>query len=356
MNAPFRLYGADLSPYSIKVRSYLRYKGIEFEWLQRSNARQEEVSRYAKLPLTPILVDAGDNALQESTAIIEALERDSADPSITPDDAGLAFISALLEDYADEWLNKVMFHYRWSYPDDQASAAARTVAMLFEGTDVPEGIEDSVRTRMAARLHHAGSSGENAAVLEASLTRAIAGFEALIGSHAYLFGGRPSLADFGLAGQFAQLLSDPTPGAMLRAQAPNLVRWVERMQNPSAEGPFVSLSAVRDALVTVLRDEVGGAYLAWMAANAQAVSDDAPAVTIGIADGDFTQKPQRYAAKALAELRRKRAGASDADLAALLSETGCDAALAPVATLASPEMEPDDADADVGDEDEGDED
>src|SRR5262249_23639183 len=144
MNAPFRLYGADLSPYSVKVRSYLSYKNLPFEWLARSNARHEEVSRYAKLPLTPILVAANDNALQESTAIIEALERDTSEPSIIPNDAALAFVSALLEDYADEWLNKVMFHYRWSYPDDQASAAARTVAMLFEGQDVPEGIEESV--------------------------------------------------------------------------------------------------------------------------------------------------------------------------------------------------------------------
>ena len=49
MNAPFRLYGAELSPYSVKVRSYLRYKGVPFEWLQRSAAKQEEFQKYAKL-------------------------------------------------------------------------------------------------------------------------------------------------------------------------------------------------------------------------------------------------------------------------------------------------------------------
>ena len=74
MTAPFRLYGAELSPYSLKVRSYLRYKGIEFEWLARTNARQEEFQRYAKLPLIPVLVDADENALQDSTPIIEKLE------------------------------------------------------------------------------------------------------------------------------------------------------------------------------------------------------------------------------------------------------------------------------------------
>ena len=80
MTAPFRLYGAELSPYSIKVRSYLRYKGLAFEWLPRSNARQEEFARYAKLPLIPVLVDADETALQDSTPIIEKLEAQFPEP------------------------------------------------------------------------------------------------------------------------------------------------------------------------------------------------------------------------------------------------------------------------------------
>ena len=43
----------------------------------------------------------------------------------------------------------------------------------------------------------------------------------------------------------------------------------------------------------------------------------------------FTQKPQRYAAKALAALQNKRARVGDnAALTSLLGESGCDAVLA----------------------------
>ena len=346
MTAPFRLYGAELSPYSIKVRSYLRFKGVEFEWMARSNARQEEFQRYAKLPLIPVLVDAEDQALQDSTPIIEKLESQFPEPSIVPDDAGVAFAAALLEDYADEWLNKAMFHYRWTYPQDQESAARRITDALFEGTEKPEGIEDSVRTRMVGRLYHVGSSAETAPVIEGSFTRVLAIVERMVASRPYLFGGRPSLADFGLAAQFAQLLSDPTPGAIIRAQAPNVVHWVERMENPKAEGPFLSLDAVKADLEELLRVEIAGAYLAWMAANARAVADDASGVSVEIAGVSFTQKPQRYAAKAYGELQRKRAGVEDVALAALLAETGCDAYL----------MGGDIADGEDGDDDEGDED
>lgn len=327
MTAPFRLYGAELSPYSVKVRSYLRYKGLEFEWLPRTNARQEEFARYAKLPLIPVLVDAEETALQDSTPIIEKLEAQYPEPSIVPEEPALAFVSALLEDYADEWLNKAMFHYRWSYPDDQESAARRITDMIFEGAEKPAGIEEAVRTRMIGRLYHVGSSPETAALIEGSFTRLLGLLEQMLASRAYLFGGRPSLADFGLAGQLAQLLSDPTPGALMKAQAPNVVRWVDRMENPLAEGAFVLPAAVRDDVAELLRAEVAGAYLVWMAANARAVADDASGVAVEIGGTMFTQKPQRYAAKSYAELQRKRAAADDPALAALLGETGCDAFL-----------------------------
>jgi glutathione S-transferase len=353
MTAPFRLYGAELSPYSLKVRSYLRFKGLEFQWLTRSNARQEEFVRYAKLPLIPVLVDADETAMQDSTPIIEALEREYPDPSITPGDASLALVSALLEDYADEWLNKAMFHYRWSYPQDQESASRRIVAMIFDGAPAPEDAEQGVRSRMVARLHHVGSSPETAPVIEASFARVLLLLEALLGEKPYLFGGAPSLADFGLAGQFAQLLSDPTPSAMIMRQAPMLTAWAKRMDNPRVEGAFVSLSEVRDALAALLREEVASAYLVWLSANATAVTADAPAVSVEIGGAPFTQKPQRYAAKAFAELRRKRGQVSNDALSALLEESGCDAFLKlPAAVTSEPQADAGDAsDADGGDDD-----
>ncbi len=353
MTAPFRLYGAELSPFSLKVRSYLRFKGLEFQWLTRSQVRQEEFARYAKLPLIPVLVDAKDAAMQDSTPIIETLERDYPDPSITPPDATLAFVSTLLEDYADEWLNKAMFHYRWSCPEDQESASRRIVEMIFEGAPAPDDAEAGVRSRMVARLHHVGSSPETAPVIEGSFARVLDLLEAVLGDKPYLLGGCPSFADFGLAGQLAQLLSDPTPGAMIKRQAPKLAAWVERMDNPRVQGAFVGLSEVRAPLLALLRDEVAGAYLVWLSANANAVATDAPASSVEIGGATFTQRPQRYAAKAFAELRRKRGQVMDDALSALLEESGCDSFLKlPAAIIAGPEIETDDAEQ--SDDDSGD--
>ena len=56
MSDVYRIFGSELSPYSIKVRSYFRFKGIPHEWIERSNTVMEEYKKYAKLPLIPVVV------------------------------------------------------------------------------------------------------------------------------------------------------------------------------------------------------------------------------------------------------------------------------------------------------------
>jgi glutathione S-transferase len=326
MSTPYRLYGAELSPYSVKVRSYLRYKGLAHEWISRSAARNAEFAKYAKLPLIPALVDADETVLQDSTPMLEALEQRHPDPSIRPDEPAAAFLSALLEDYADEWLNKAMFHYRWTYEADQLSAAKRIVDMMIEGQEIDDRrpLEAQVRERMTGRLWHVGSSAETAPVIEGSFRRFVALLEQHLRGRPYLFGGRPSLADFGVAGQLYELLSDSTPGGVIRAHEPHVVDYVERMLEPAAQGPFEPLSALAPTLAPILREEIAAIYLPWMDANSKAgrAGEERFSVTLdGLA---YAQAPQRYAGKALLEIRRKRdALMADEALGALLHETGC---------------------------------
>ena len=74
MPTPYRIFGNELSPYSVKVRSYFRYKQLPHEWIVRNPTVEEEFSRYAKLPLIPLVVTPDGHGLQDSTPIIEHLE------------------------------------------------------------------------------------------------------------------------------------------------------------------------------------------------------------------------------------------------------------------------------------------
>ncbi len=112
MTGVYRIFGSEMSPYSLKVRSYFRYKNIPHEWLLRG-ANSEEYQKYARLPIVPTLAAPDGEGLQDSTPIIEGREAQVPTPAIHPDDPTLKFLSQLIEEFGDEWGNKWMFHYRW---------------------------------------------------------------------------------------------------------------------------------------------------------------------------------------------------------------------------------------------------
>ena len=133
MSDQYRIFGAEVSPYSVKVRSYFRYKQIPHEWIVRGPSSAAEYQKYAKLPIIPLVVSPDGEAMQDSTPIIEQLEQRFPEPSIHPDDPVAAFVSALLEEFGDEWGNKWMFHYRWAREADQLSASERIGAAMSAG-------------------------------------------------------------------------------------------------------------------------------------------------------------------------------------------------------------------------------
>ena len=74
MTTSYRIFGNELSPYSVKVRSYFRFKQLPHEWVIRNPTVEEEFSRHAKLPLIPLVVTPEGRGMQDSTPIIETLE------------------------------------------------------------------------------------------------------------------------------------------------------------------------------------------------------------------------------------------------------------------------------------------
>ncbi len=324
MAGAYRVFGSELSPYSVKVRAYFRYKGIAHEWLVRNPSNQADFQKYAKLPLIPLVVTPDEQGMQDSTPLIEALETKFPEPSIHPKDPVAAFVSALLEEWGDEWGNKWMFHLRWARPVDQDSAAARLARDMSgaEGDALTKATA-GVKQRMVSRVWFVGSSAETAPQIEASYLDTLALLDAHLASRPYLFGARPAFGDFGVWGQLYECWSDPTPGAWMRERAPRVVAWVERMRDPKAHGAFEPWAALAPTLEPLLEKQVGALFLPWSDANARAIAAGAEEFSVQLASGRFTQKPQKYHARSLAALRAKYAAAKSPELDALLQATHC---------------------------------
>jgi len=310
----YRIFGSELSPYSVKVRAYFRYKGIPHEWIVRSASNAAEYQRHARLPLIPLVVTPEDTAMQDSTPILEAMEQRYPEPSIHPAEPVAAFVSALLEEFGDEWGNKWMFHYRWTYEPDQWSCAERIARDQLPAAAPAEQLRaaaGAIRERMIPRLSFVGSSAQTRPLIESSFERTLALVEAHLARRPYLFGSRPAFGDFGLAFQLYECLTDPTPSAAIRARAPRTRAWIERMLDPKSEGPFEAWAALEPTLLPLLREEVGARFLPWSAANAKALEGGAETLDVELAGGRFTQKPQKYHARSLAALRARYAGVAD---------------------------------------------
>jgi glutathione S-transferase len=269
----------------------------------------------------------------DSTFQIRRLEALSRERSVVPPDAGLAFLDQLIEDFADEWLTKAMFHYRWAFAPDVARASR--VLPLDRRLDLdPEGharLAAMFAERQIGRLAVVGSSPATAPVIERSYRRLLTALDGLIRERPFLFGGRPAAADFGLYGQLTQLAQfDPTSAAIAADVAPRVVAWVNHLDDLGGfEVPsdaWLDRTAVATPALAALLAEIGRTYAPFLLANAAALDAGAAEVKCDLDGVAYRQRPFPYQRKCLGWLREAYGALADADrrwVDALLAPAGC---------------------------------
>lgn len=259
MDGPYILYSTPTSYYGTKLKAYLCWKGIPFE----ERLTTAEVYRDVIMPRTgvwmiPTVITPEDEALQDTTAIWEALERRFPEPAVEPATPRQRIAANLLELFADEWLITVGICYRWTVPENKAF-----IVREFGRQMAPEGSEAEQRRLGQEKVDFFGNwvntLGIDQATRPALMTmyegEFLPALERALAANPYLFGGRPSIADFALMGPLGALLGrDPASRRRLREIAPTVERWVEAMREPQpAPGDFLAGDAVPVPLVQLLR-------------------------------------------------------------------------------------------------------
>jgi glutathione S-transferase len=331
---PIALSGAPGSPYTRKMLAVLRYRRIPFRFLLSGGGALADLPR-PKVQLLPTFYLANERgeleAVVDSSPIIRRLEAEIEGRSVIPHDPAIAFLDELIEDYADEWLTKAMFHYRWAYQDDIDKAGAilplwRNVTM---GDDDHVAAAKMFSERQISRLYVVGSNATTGPVIEASYHRFLAAFEAHLKVAPFLLGHRPGAADFAVFGQLTQLTHfDPTPMAVALKIAPRVYAWVDVMEDLSGLSPqdadWFAADAIPDTLVAVLK-EIGRVYPPVMLANAKALMTGAETVEAEVDGLPWRQSPFPYQAKCLQWLRASHGaldGGSRARIDALMGAAG----------------------------------
>jgi len=337
MKQPLTIVGAPGSPYSRKMRALLRYRRIPHVWVLNFSNESKELPK-PRVQLLPVLVFPGADgrpaeASVDSTPLIRRLEREHAGRGVVPPDPVLAFLDALLEDYADEWLTKCMFHYRWAFEADAAYASQ--VLPRWSGIDRSDAeiapLAEQFAKRQIGRLWVVGSNATTAPVIEASYRRLLALLDARLCEAPFVLGRRPAACDFGLFGQLTQLVHfDPTPMAIAREQSPRIAAWVDVVEDLSglevSSEDWLATGEIPDTLRALL-GEVGRVYAPFLLANARALERGDERVECTIDERLWVQQPFPYQAKCLRALREgytKLPAGERAAVDAALAGTGCE--------------------------------
>ncbi len=305
------LFGGTGSPYTRKMVALLRYRRIPYSigWKDPAAALEARGLEKPRPIFHPTFLFAqADGSLQpacDSTPIIRRLEADYADRSVLPPDPALAFIDYLIEDFADEWCTKYMFHYRWYAGEDADNAGTLlplTMQLNMSGETLAQ-LKAAFSERQIGRLYVVGSNATTAPVIDASYRRFLAAMEAHLAQQPYMLGHRPAAGDFGLFGQLSQLVGfDPTPRAIAHAVSPRTVAWVSCMEDqcglePTAED-WRSLAEQPETLRGLLA-EIGRVYVPAQLANAAAVAAGEKSWESEIDGTRWTQQTFPYQAKCL---------------------------------------------------------
>ena len=317
MSEKYRIFGAELSPYSVKTRSYFRYKNIPHKWVVRSPANADEFQKYARLPIVPLIITPEKEGIQDSTPIMDKMEEFFPEPKSNPDDEILKFISILLEEYSDEWGNKHMFHYRWKAEVDQISASRRIAEtnlpiyikfLPVVNTLMKNKIAKTVKERMSDRLWVIGSNENTEDQITSSFHNLLSKLSAHLKDRKYIFGDKPSYADFGLWGQIYNSWTDPTPRKFIEKDYADLLPWIDRMLNPKDEGSYESWDSLSNTLMPILKEEVGEIFLPWSSEISASMSEGKEDLSLMIKGKEFNHSiggPQKYHVKSLAVLKSK---------------------------------------------------
>ena len=273
--SPFILWGTPHSLYTGKARSCLIKKGLAF--VERCPSHPDykvRVRPAVGLVTFPVLETPEGQFIQDSTDIVtylDSLDDPASVTTMTPSTPLQTFVARLIDGFGLEGMLQAAMHYRWSYRDEQE---------LFLQTEFGRGLyagADREARRAAGRrvmdffsssLPALGITHETAPAIETAYEELLEALDIHFQSYPYVMGCRVSIADLGLiAPMYAHLGRDPYPTALMKKRAPNVARWVERMQLPNTpDGEYAPHDAdwlPDDAIPTTLEPLLALVFKDW---------------------------------------------------------------------------------------------
>ena len=206
-----RLYDWKPSPFCLKVRSILDYKGLPYTSINPLGKPILEL-RKRTVGKVPVL-DIDGRLVADSTVIAHEIERLAPSPSLFPADRRARAQCHVYEDWADESLYWTGLYLQWIEPE-----GAKKVPRAF-GSSVVGKVGYVYFARLIERqLKGQGTARKPLAMVREDLARNLDACDALVESGGFLLGEAPMVCDFAVAAQLVYLSRTPLGGAAMEGR------------------------------------------------------------------------------------------------------------------------------------------
>lgn len=299
----YRIIGGPGSPYSHKVRAVMRYRRIPHDWVivlggWDGTGQTDKLTHLHKHQL-PIVLFPDGTPWTDSTPLIHDLEARHEGRSVLPSSPGERFLARLIEDFADEWLPLPLMAFRWTSDEDVTFCARRQMHGWLGAVGEDELAAGMARfTARQQKVRTALGAGNPAAteVFHRQYLELLEVLERGLSQQLFLFGNRPSIADFALYGMFSQFVIDPTSARILRQHAVRLFQWTQYIDDLSGHDGNWSTDREPGETVRAMVKLAGRTLLPMMLAVSAAVAEGKPLAVYQIEGVQMTSIARPYPA------------------------------------------------------------
>ncbi len=256
----YTLIGGELSLFTRKLEAALIFYRADFDLVAKITMDEVMVETRSGTHQVPVLQTPENWMLADTTPIIAMLDARFPQRAMFPD-GELGALVHILEEHLDEWIARVMVHYRWHYKDSAAFASVK----IAQGD--PEAAAQIAQWDPRACRATGTDSVQQQKAAEEEYVRLLHAAEAQLKESAYLLGDRPTALDcIVLGGLRAHTYMDPDPKKVV-SNFPTVVEWAEsRADQWDGTGELASLPD-STPFAQHLLSEMAATYAPYVLAN-----------------------------------------------------------------------------------------
>jgi glutathione S-transferase len=121
------VYGGELSLFTRKLEAALQFYGAQYARVPKTSDNAALIESRSGTHQVPVLLTPENWMIADTTPLLRLLDGRFPDRAMFPVGAAGVLVH-VIEEYLDEWVARVMVHYRWHYPHSAEFAAQRMAA------------------------------------------------------------------------------------------------------------------------------------------------------------------------------------------------------------------------------------